>query len=213
MTTDQTQDMQTTTVVAGHAIDDIVRFHGHMCPGLAMGVRAAEIALREIGPHCSDEEVVALVETDMCALDPIQYLTGCTLGKGNLIHLDHGKNVYTFIRRSDGRAIRIATRPQASAIDPQQRELFARVRAGDAGDDERATFQRLHLARSQAILRAPEDELYTVTELEHAQIPPPARIHGSVACADCGEMTMETRIRIFDGRQLCLPCFERASSS
>lgn len=40
-------------------------FHGHMCPGLAIGVRAAEIALAEIGPHSEDEEVVAIVETDM----------------------------------------------------------------------------------------------------------------------------------------------------
>ena len=42
-----------------------VEFHGHMCPGLAVGVRAAEIALREIGPHAQDEEIVAVVETDM----------------------------------------------------------------------------------------------------------------------------------------------------
>ena len=40
-------------------------FHGHFCPGLAIGIRAAEIALREIGPHSQDEEVVAIVETDM----------------------------------------------------------------------------------------------------------------------------------------------------
>ena len=40
-------------------------FHGHMCPGLAIGIRAAELALREIGPHAKDEEVVAIVETDM----------------------------------------------------------------------------------------------------------------------------------------------------
>jgi len=53
------------------------RFHGHMCPGLAIGIRMAEIALREIGPHSTDEEVVAIVETDMCGVDAIQYLTGC----------------------------------------------------------------------------------------------------------------------------------------
>jgi formylmethanofuran dehydrogenase subunit E len=40
-------------------------FHGHFCPGLAVGIRAAELALNEIGPHSKDEEVVAIVETDM----------------------------------------------------------------------------------------------------------------------------------------------------
>jgi len=94
-------------------IEGTIKFHGHSCPGLAIGIRAAEIALREIGPHSADEEVVAIVETDMCGVDAIQYLTGCTFGKGNLIHLDHGKNAFTFIRRSDGKALRIVTRPDA----------------------------------------------------------------------------------------------------
>jgi hypothetical protein len=62
-------------------------FHGHLCAGLTIGIRAAQVALREIGPHSADEEVVAVVETDMCAVDATQVLTGCTFGKGNLIHL------------------------------------------------------------------------------------------------------------------------------
>lgn len=38
-----------------------------------------------------DEEMVAIVENDSCAVDAIQVLTGCTLGKGNLIFRDYGK--------------------------------------------------------------------------------------------------------------------------
>ncbi len=45
-----------------------------------MGVRAAEVALEEIGAHSADEEVVAIAETDMCGVDAIQFLTGCTFG-------------------------------------------------------------------------------------------------------------------------------------
>ena len=40
-------------------------FHGHWCPGLAIGIRAAQVALREIGPHSAASEVVAIVESDM----------------------------------------------------------------------------------------------------------------------------------------------------
>lgn len=189
-------------------IDEIVRFHGHMCPGLAMGIRAAEVALREIGPHSSDEEVVALVETDMCAVDAIQYLTGCTFGKGNLIHLDHGKNAYTFIRRSDGKAIRVAARPDALSWDPERRELFAKVQAKTATDDERARFKELQRSRSQALLEAPEDQIHAVEKVVPAEIPRMARIHPSVTCAECGEPTMETRIRRLEDRELCVSCFE-----
>ncbi len=46
-------------------VDQAVAFHGHFCPGLAIGIRAAEVALREIGAHSKDEEVIAIVETDM----------------------------------------------------------------------------------------------------------------------------------------------------
>lgn len=51
--------------LSAEQIEQVAAFHGHMCPGLAMGIRAAELALQEIGPHAKDEEVVAIVETDM----------------------------------------------------------------------------------------------------------------------------------------------------
>jgi formylmethanofuran dehydrogenase subunit E len=180
-----------------------------MCPGLAMGIRAAEIALREVGPHSSDEEVVALTETDMCGVDAIQYLTGCTFGKGNLIHLDYGKNAYTFVRRSDGKAVRVSTQPGAFDRSPEHNELSTKVREGSATDEERTRYKELRANRVEAILLAPEEELHAVEELEDAQIPSMARIHNSVACAGCGELTMETRVRRLEGKKLCLACFER----
>lgn len=184
------------------------RFHGHMCPGLAIGIRAARIALREIGPHAADEEVVAIVETDMCAVDAIQALTGCTFGKGNLIHLDHGKNAYTFIRRSDGKAIRIAGKPGALDDDPEWSALFTKVRAGQAMAGEQARFQALHRQRAMAVLEIPEERLFTVQPVPPV-VPARARIHDSIPCAICGEPTMETRTRRFQGQTLCIPCFER----
>ena len=98
------------TTIDKDVIQEVIRFHGHWCPGLAIGIRAAEWALQEVG-RAGDEEVVAVVETDMCGVDAIQYLTGCTFGKGNLIHLDHGKNAFAFFRRRDQKAIRIVARP------------------------------------------------------------------------------------------------------
>ncbi len=206
------QKREAGTSVDPETVEDIVRFHGHMCPGLAMGIRAAEIALREVGPHSSDEEVVALTETDMCGVDAIQYLTGCTFGKGNLIHLDYGKNAYTFIRRSDGKAVRVSARPGAFGRSPEHNELSARVRNGSATEEEQARYKELRANRTEAILQAPVEELYAVEELDDVEIPPMARIHSSVACAQCGEPTMETRVRKLEDRELCPACFEAALS-
>lgn len=207
-----TEQTQTIPAIDEETIERIVSFHGHMCPGLAMGIQVSAIALREIGPHAQDEEVVAAVETDMCAVDAIQFLTGCTFGKGNLVHRDHGKNVYTFWRRSDGRAVRIAGRPAAWGRDPEHEELFKKVRLGTASDAERERFQELHVARAQAILETPPEELFEVREVRDV-VPRKARIHASIVCADCGEGTMETRIRRFGGRELCPECFEEALAS
>jgi formylmethanofuran dehydrogenase subunit E len=198
-------------VIDEQTLDRVVDFHGHMCPGLAMGVQAAQIALREIGPHAEDEEVVAVVETDMCGVDAIQFLTGCTFGKGNLIHRDWGKSAFSFFRRSDGRAIRISLRPDAWQRDPEHQTLFAKVRSGQATDAEKAQFQQHHVARSHKVLALDPDSLYQVEEL-HTGPPRKARIHASITCANCGEATMETRVRRLDGQDLCQPCFDAALS-
>jgi len=106
--------------------------------------------------------------------------------------------------------VRIATLPGAFGTDPEQQELFAKVRQRTASETERARFGELHQARSQAILEAPEQDLYKVEELAGVEVPARARIHRSVTCAECGEPTMETRIRRLEGRELCPECFERA---
>lgn len=205
-----TIDMQTRgLVIDQQALADTVRFHGHLCPGLAMGIHAAQIALREIGPNCTDEQVVAVVETDMCAVDAIQFMTGCTFGKGNLVHRDWGKNAFTFFRRSDGKGIRVRVRPDAWQQDPEHRELFAKRRAGKTTEAENQRFRELHEAASYRVLAMPTDDLYETTAVDDV-LPPKARIHASVRCESCGEGTMETRIRRFGGRELCPPCFDQA---
>jgi formylmethanofuran dehydrogenase subunit E len=173
-------------------IESARRFHGHSCPGLAIGIRVAEIALRRIGPHSSDEEVVCIAETDNCALDAIQYFTGCTAGKGNLLHRDYGKNVFTFIRRSDGKAIRIAVRA-------------GRSRRSESAEPE--PVQQSREARIDAIMAAPLQDLFEVREVE-VDMPARARILDSVICSECGEGTMSTRVRYFRGQPYCIPCFD-----
>jgi formylmethanofuran dehydrogenase subunit E len=143
-------------------------------------------------------------------VDAIQSLTGCTFGKGNLIYRDYGKNAFTFYRRSDGKAIRIVTRPDGWPPESDERKiLFEKVRAGTATDVERKRFQTLHVQRALQVLQVPEEQLFIVREI-HGTPPRKARIHESVTCANCGESAMETRIRRFKGQNLCIPCFDEA---
>ena len=60
-----------------------VEFHGHLCPGLTIGYLAAKVGLERLGiGRAEDEELIAIVENDSCAVDAVQVLTGCTFGKG-----------------------------------------------------------------------------------------------------------------------------------
>lgn len=195
--------------ITEETVQKTVAFHGHMCPGLAIGIRAAEVALRDIGPHAHDEEVVAVVETDMCGVDAIQSLTGCTFGKGNLIHLDYGKNAFTFYRRSDGKGIRLVTRADAfGEPDPEFESLRERLGDEDLTPEERERFWELHAARSREILDIPLGELFELKEPE-GKIPRHARVMDSVTCEGCSEQVMETRTRRFEGKTLCIPCFHQ----
>ncbi len=194
-------------------VQQIIEFHGHMCPGLAMGIRAAEVALAEIGPHSGDEEVVAIVETDMCSVDAIQFLTGCTFGKGNLIHHDFGKNAYTFVRRSDGRAVRVSSPAGGwNSLGAEWAELLRRIRAGVSTPDERQRFASLQSERSTQIMGASLEELYEVRDVALEEAPRQARILASLDCDRCREPTMESRLRRLDGALLCPPCFDQAAA-
>jgi formylmethanofuran dehydrogenase subunit E len=85
-----------------------VGFHGHECPGLAIGVRACEAAAERLGvSYSKDEEVVCITENNACGVDAVQFITGCTFGKGNLIFKDKGKQAFTFFRRDIGQGIRV----------------------------------------------------------------------------------------------------------
>jgi formylmethanofuran dehydrogenase subunit E len=196
-----------TTKIDPDLIKKTIDFHGHWCPGLAIGIRAGELALEEIG-KASDEEIVAVVETDMCAVDAIQYLTGCTFGKGNLIYKDHGKTAFTFYRRRDNKAIRLVRRREIpGGAGPVFRELNRKVQEEGLTAAEEKTWREIREKMAKQIM---ESDLSRVFEIKKPNDPVPkkARMVATLVCESCGEPVMETRTRRFRDKVLCIPCFE-----
>lgn len=185
-----------------------VEFHGHECPGLALGFRAAQTGLRVLGAErAGDEELVVIAETDSCGVDAVQVLTGCTLGKGNLILRDMGKHVYTFLRRQDGSGVRVALRYGVMGRDREDPALLERVSSGTATPEEQEQYREHQRQRIAQILEAPEGDLFTVREVRQ-ELPPGARVFRSVQCEMCGEGVMEPRARLMDGKVVCGDCFQ-----
>ena len=188
--------------------DDAVTFHGHACPGLAIGYRVATLALKELGVRSRDEELLAIVENNSCAVDAIQFMCGCTFGKGNLIFKDFGKQVYTFIRRPHPDALRIAVKWEPPSDDPETEAMWKRYAEGDRSKQVTAMVQDRKARRMKSVLEADDSELFAVKRIR-LEIPEPARNYKSIACATCGETVMEPRTREVGGQVVCIPCSEK----
>ncbi|KJR40350.1 formylmethanofuran dehydrogenase subunit E [Candidatus Magnetoovum chiemensis] len=187
----------------------VIDFHGHYCPGLAMGYRIAALALSKFfTARSQDEEIVSIAENKSCSIDAVQVMTGCTLGKGNLIINDYGKQVYTFIKRDTGQAIRIAVKWQPYSQSAEDEKTWKLYKKGDRSQEVVNSINRIKSQKITAITDAPDDDLFDVTWFKTIA-PEKARIYPSVKCANCSEKLMEPSARIHNGKIVCIPCAER----
>jgi formylmethanofuran dehydrogenase subunit E len=186
---------------------DCVRFHGHVCPGLAIGYAAAKAAALklELAPS-EDEEVVAIVENDSCAVDAVQVLLGCTFGKGNLIFRDWGKQVFTFFDRKTSKAVRVSLTGSVPFRD-ERHELKKKIDSGEATKKDRDRWDQLRIMAVNALISSDPNELFDVKEVR-IDPPPHAVIVTTRACEICGELTVSDRIVEKKGRKVCLACAE-----
>lgn len=191
--------------------EKVVEFHGHVCPGLAVGYRVAEIALANLHEvRSDDEEIIAVVENDACGIDAIMVMTGCTPGKGNLIFKDTGKQVYTFGSRTSNKAVRISVDGNVLHGDPEARELHQKVMDGTATEAEKIDCEKKREQRLKDLLTMPEENFAQVKEVDFS-MPGKAQLFSSIECSACGEYAMEPRTRNKNGKIVCLDCFEEYS--
>ena len=185
-----------------------VQFHGHTCPGLAIGFQAAITLLKRLGVRkAPDEELVAVVETDACGADAIQVITGCTFGKGNFIFKNYGKHAFSLMDRGKGKGIRACLLPDVFKSNPEYFSLSKKVQNDKESAKEIERFRQLQQERVQKILEADPESLFKIEEIS-ADIPAEARIMESGICEMCGEMAKADLLRNNNGKKLCIPCAE-----
>jgi formylmethanofuran dehydrogenase subunit E len=166
---------------------EVVKFHGHTCPGLVLGYRAAMISMNEFSCERDiDEDLVTIVENDACGIDAIQVVTGCTIGKGNLIFRNYGKSVYTFINRSNEDAVRVSLRDSFNIDnnDPTLSQLREKVIMKTASAEEKAEFHQKMEKIADNIMTIPDEEIFD----------------------RCGEKVAESMARVQNGDFVCIPC-------
>jgi len=93
--------------------EQVIDFHGHTCPEIALGYRVAQIALREMGIRpTTAAELTIEADIHSCALDAFQILNHVTYGRGNLKVLDRQSHVYRFQYTGTAKIIQITVRQE-----------------------------------------------------------------------------------------------------
>ncbi len=181
-------------------------FHGHICPGLAMGYRVAKYVKINY-PRSEDEELVCIAENKSCSVDAVQALLGCTFGKGNLIFVDNGKQVFTFYSRDKGKgkALRVYFRGD---IFRRMDELRQKSAKGHLSQEERKELEGMREKLINEILSAKDEDVLSVREVE-IPVPEKAHIYSSLRCQECSESFMEIKGRTANGKVVCKDCFGR----
>ena len=205
--------MKSEAILTSRDFAKCVGFHGHLCPGLAIGFQAARTLIKRLGVRkAPDEELFAIVETDACGADAIQVMTGCTFGKGNFIFKNYGKHAFSLMDRKKGKAMRVCLRPDAFEADPKYLSLSGKVQNDEASPKELAQFRKLQQARVQKVLEADVESIFKIEEIP-PDIPPKARIMESGTCDFCGEPTKIDLLNKINGKRLCIPCAHRTQPS
>jgi formylmethanofuran dehydrogenase subunit E len=155
--------------------------HGHFCPSLALGVMAGVRARRELGALAEgSEDLVAVVETNDCFADAVQYVTGCTFGNGALVYRDYGKTAVTVAERG-APGVRITVEDRAAVRERRPDDAFA-------------------------LIGRPLQEFCAVETGVEVDVPASAPTHDYVTCADCGESVVAPKAVDRDGDAVCIPC-------
>jgi formylmethanofuran dehydrogenase subunit E len=126
------------------------RFHGHIGPFLALGMKMGLVANEVIGrdPFGVVTEVTVEIRPPRgCLLDGIQYATGCTMGKGNIRVTPHPVMIWARFERGS-RAITVTVRE----------DLVARMESELAGMSEKAIIDYAF-----RIMDTPAGDLFEVT--------------------------------------------------
>jgi formylmethanofuran dehydrogenase subunit E len=177
-------------------LTESTRVHGHVCAGQVIGVRMSLLGLSLIGIDDARgrdrKKLYTMVEIDRCATDAIQSVTGCSLGKRSMKHIDHGVMAATFVNLETGKSVRITAREEAREASKKYcRDIVDK-----------------YARQLEAYKVMPDHELFKVEHVK-VEIPTedlPGRPLKRVQCQRCHDWVQDGRDVQVDGQTLCRAC-------
>jgi formylmethanofuran dehydrogenase subunit E len=192
--------------------DTALKFHGHKCPAMPMGLRAGLAAMKALGVERSkDKELYVESETGKghaagCFLDGVMTATGCTYGKANIEKLYYSKMAFTLIDTRTGKAVRVSLKPEFFEKALGSPFVQERKKGVPPQDIPAAMTDPL----VERVLRLPEADFLVISGLFQKDRTKGGANFEVKRCAKCGEAVFTDKLsKAPDGRMLCIPCSGR----
>jgi len=186
-----------------------LKFHGHKCPAMPMGLKAGLAAMNALGvERAKDKELSVISETGKghaagCFLDGIMTATGCTYGKANIEKLYYNKLAFTLIDNTTGRSVRVAVK--ADFLEKALNSPFVQKRkAGVPPQDIEPAITDPLVNKIKGL----DDAMFLdISEVTTRDVKKGKGIFESKRCDDCGELTFVNKLRVRqDGKIVCMGC-------
>lgn len=155
-----------------------------------MGMLAGEILSLDL-PQ-TDKRLLAIAETDGCAVDGISASTGCHVGRRTLRIEDYGKVAAVFVDTLTENTLRILPLPEARTCAA----LYAPT-ARNSWEAQLLGYQRIPVTELFVV-----QDVHLRTPLEKILSHPGAKM----VCPVCGEEVNNEREVLFNGRLICRAC-------
>ena len=186
-----------------------LKFHGHKCPAMPLGLKAGMAAMKTLGvERAQDKELSVISETGKghaagCFLDGIMVATGCTYGKSNIQKLYYNKMAFTLVDQATGKAVRVSLKPdffEKALASP----FVQKRKAGVPPQDIEPEIADPLVNR---IIGLDEEDFLDVGEVQTVEVKKAKGVFAAERCAQCGELTFVNKLReTEDGHLACIPC-------
>jgi len=186
-----------------------MKFHGHKCPAMPMGLKAGLAAMKVLGVERSkDKELYVKAETGKghaagCFLDGIMTATGCTYGKSNIEKLYYNKMAFTLIDTESGKAVRVSLKPDF--FEKALASPFVQKRK--AGVPPQDIEPEITDPLVNKIIGLPESAFLDIGEVHTVDFKKGKGMFEAKRCEACGEVTFVNKLRVSpEGKTVCMSC-------
>ncbi|NJD75699.1 MAG: hypothetical protein FIB08_01200 [Candidatus Methanoperedens sp.] len=172
-----------------------IDLHGHLAPGIALGLRMSEVALSRMNTKKGDKHLIGISETARCLADAMQAATGCTLGHGNACVEDYGKLALIIGDVRTKKGVRVALKEDANNHSSLMNKWMMRLGKLSHEEEKELGMQLLEIDENFFLVQ--DVEINRDQNFEKS---------GIVTCRECGEFIPESLSERMGKEVYCKAC-------